>query len=283
MKGYIKSIVIIGLILGNLGANVVAIAAEKDTRGPGVASVLEGSSVAEVASTPEAAGTPEVASESESAHSLAETRTSENVPPSTTEQQLFQAGKHYKKIPDRVRGHEDVKQLSHADPGKVQVIMFFSYACYWCSQLNKPFDNWSLRQTDNVKAYMLPVAFNRAWLVLAKGFFTAQTLDHTGALDDAIFAAIHQQGMPLWQEKKLEDFCVAHGVEREKFNQIFNSFDVDSKVKRADELSLAFEIDATPNIIVNGPKGAYITNLVMNKDKDVLLEVVDHLVQKAMN
>lgn len=196
-------------------------------------------------------------------------------------EQLFQLGKHYKKLPDRIRANDDVKLLASEDKNQTQVIVFFSYACYWCGQLNKPFDNWRLTRGKDVRTYMFPVGFNKVWLVLAKAYFTAQILDHTGALDDAIYNAIHKQAMPLGNEENLEEFFVGQGVDREKFKSVYNSFNVDTKVKRADELSIAFEIDATPNIIVNGVKGTYMTNLAMTKDTETLFAVIDYLVQKV--
>lgn len=192
----------------------------------------------------------------------------------------FQLGKHYKKLSDKVRASNDIKRFVEANNNQTKVAMFFSYACYWCSQLHKPFDTWAL-QHSSVKAQKFPVAFNRAWLTLAKAYFTAQVLDPSGNLDDNIFSGIHEHGLQLWEEKALEDFFASKGITKDKFKATMNSFDTDTKVKLADELSIAFEIDATPNVIVTGVKGAYITNLVMTRDKDILFAVIDYLVQKV--
>src|SRR5262245_2928158 len=42
----------------------------------------------------------------------------------------YQEGKHYQKLTAKITTHPLVQQFVAADPGKVQVIEFFNYACF---------------------------------------------------------------------------------------------------------------------------------------------------------
>ena len=195
----------------------------------------------------------------------------------------IQAGIHYKKLADKIRANTQIQQLTNQGAGKVQVLMFFSYGCTVCRRLNQPFDNWAKQQKkDKIEISKVPVSFNYGWPMLAQAFYTSQALHKSEVLDEIIFADIHEQAKPLWQEVKMEDLFFEHGVTRELFKQTFHSFNVSNKVKWANDLSLAFELPNIPNIIVHGPYGSYVTNLVMTKDPQFLFTVIDHLMQKEL-
>lgn len=195
----------------------------------------------------------------------------------------IQAGIHYKKLADKIRTNTHVQQLTSQGAGKVQVLMFFSYGCAVCRRLSTPFDTWAKQQAkDKIEISKVPVSFNYGWPNLARAYYTVQTLQKSDELDELIFAGIHEQAKPLWQEDKLSDMLFEHGFSRELFKQTFNSFAINNKVKWANDLALAFELPNIPNIIINGPYGSYVTNLVMTKEPKFLFAVIDHIVQKEL-
>lgn len=195
--------------------------------------------------------------------------------------QNFEVNKQYLIISDPIRNHPDVLQLRLQDNNKIQVLMFFSYACHWCDRLNKPFDDWAMKHKDKVMIYRLPVAFNRMWASLAKLYYTVQTFDNSKALDNQIFAALHKQGLRLWRPDVLENFIKQQEIDYDQFKATYESFHVDRVLKRANDLSLAYQITATPNIIINGLQKSYLTNLTMTEGIDDLFLVLDYLITKA--
>lgn len=196
----------------------------------------------------------------------------------------IQAGIHYKKLDEKIRSNPMLQQLNSQGDGKVQILMFFSYGCAVCRRLNQPFDNWAKKQANNTNIEMskIPVSFNYGWPMLAQAFYTAQALNRSDTLDEVIFSSIHEQSKPLWQEDKMEEVFIAHGVNKDVFKQMFHSFTVSNKVKWANDLSLAFGLANIPNIVIHGPYGSYVTNLVMTKDPQSLFIVIEHLVQKEL-
>src|SRR5688500_16267284 len=75
----------------------------------------------------------------------------------------FEEGTHYKKISASVTTKPEIQQFMARDPGKIQVISFFSYACLWCHRLHPYINNWVSQKPENVVFYRMPVVFNAGW------------------------------------------------------------------------------------------------------------------------
>lgn len=194
----------------------------------------------------------------------------------------FVLGQHYQKVSERIKNKKEVRQMLMSEHDKVKVMMFFNYGCYWCSQLNEPFKQWKEANKDKVKSFLYPVSFNKVWALWAKAYYVTEILDSTEKLSDAVFKGIHQDDLPLWKEDSLEKFFVDKGIDEKKVKEVFASFAVEDKVKKANEASITYEISSTPNIIVAGPKGLYITNLVMTQEIDDLFLVLDYLLKEVI-
>lgn len=193
----------------------------------------------------------------------------------------IQAGIHYKKLTKQITDNKPIQQLANQYTAKVQVFMFFSYGCSACRHLSQPFDNWAkLQDKAKVAVDKIPVSFNYGWPILARAYYTAQLLQQSAILDKVIFAGIHEQAKPLWQEKKLAELFAEYNINKELFTQTFSSFVVLNKVKWGNDLALAFKLSSVPNVVIHGPYGSYVTNLVMTQKPEILLAVVEHLIKK---
>lgn len=188
-------------------------------------------------------------------------------------------GRHYKKLSSKFRNKPEIIKFRANDKDKIQVLVFFSYACFWCSKINRPLDEWAKSDKKKVKVYFVPVGFNRAYKSLAKAYFTAEKLDSTGKIDDAIFDGLHKHRINYSRVDLLEKVFEKNGIKKELFLETYNSFDVAMKVSKANELTEAYNISATPNIIINCAKESYITNLVYTGNVGMLLTTLDFLIK----
>ena len=75
-------------------------------------------------------------------------------------------------------------------------------------------------------------------------------------------------------EAKLQEFFGRFGVDAAAFKTAFDSFAVQAKLQRADELSRRYRIDSVPTIIVNGK---YTTDGGQVGSYEELLVLVDEL------
>jgi thiol:disulfide interchange protein DsbA len=158
------------------------------------------------------------------------------------------------------------------DPGRIEVIEFFSYACPHCNDLNPLIHQWAGKLPRDVVFKRVPVSFNPFYGLMAKLFYTLDTTGDQARLDAVLFNAIHVKGLQLVSEKSITDWVVSQGVDARRFSEAWNSFSVDSKVKRANQMANGHHIKGVPAIAVDG------RYLVGGKSLQGLLDSADHVI-----
>jgi thiol:disulfide interchange protein DsbA len=86
----------------------------------------------------------------------------------------------------------------------------------------------------------------------ARAYYTAEALGKTAVIEPAFFAEFHTKRNYLDTEEKIADLFAEHGVDAATFKSTFNSFAINMKLKRAEELVTRYGVQATPTIVVNG-------------------------------
>jgi len=156
--------------------------------------------------------------------------------------------------PAHAAGQNHVK-LDQAQPsdtsGKIEVLEFFAYSCPHCAAMEPMVEKWAKTLPDNVVLRQIPVAFNASMRDLQKLYYALEAIDRAD-LNDAVFKAIHVEKKPIYDAKAITDWVVSQKVDRAKFEAAFNSFGVNTKINRADELTRAYNIEGTPSLAVGG-------------------------------
>lgn len=174
----------------------------------------------------------------------------------------------YVRLPDDIRKNTLVQNLMAQSSNKVQVLEFFSYGCAACAKFEPAFEKWNSSKTQkNVSVTRLPVTFNQEdWQGLANLYYIMRTLDPNEDLNEQIFTAVHQQGERLWEESAMRQFFMQNGYNETQFNAAYAKYGNNDAAKKADALSNAYGINATPAVIVNGPKASYLLTIDQNSD-----------------
>lgn|SRR5690625_958145 len=142
---------------------------------------------------------------------------------------------------------------------KIEVLEFFSYSCPHCAAIEPLVQAWGKQLPDNVVVHQVPVAFNASMTDLQKLFYTLDSLDRRD-LHPEVFDTIHQKRQRIFDEKSIRKWAVEHDIDQEKFDSVFNSFGVRSKVARANELAKNYGINSTPTLAIGGK---YLTSPAM--------------------
>jgi len=156
---------------------------------------------------------------------------------------------------DLVEGRDYSRmKIPHAvDTGKkIEVIEFFSYGCPHCNDLEAYLQTWVKTLPPDVQFRRVPVMFQDRWRPLAKIYYTLDAMGEDIRMSPEVFKAIHVSGLPLYQEKAFFDWAASKGLDRAKVADIYNSFGVDSKLKRALLLAQEYNIQAVPTLVVDG-------------------------------
>lgn len=191
---------------------------------------------------------------------------------------VFEEGKHYHRISSAVTAHKSIQDFINEDPGKIQVIEFFNYGCFWCARLHPILNSWTKTKPVNVVFYSIPVVFNKKWETLGKAYFMVKSLGKTEALDPEFFTAIHQNHLDLGDEKHLKEFFNKKGVPEKEFLELYQSFTVNSALARAEALANAYHIALSPVIVVNAPSGSYLLTAKAAGTEEALKSVLNYVV-----
>ena len=155
-------------------------------------------------------------------------------------------------------------------PGKVEVTEVFSFGCPACNAFHTTADQIGKTLPAGAVMNYLPAAFrpDENWVVYQRAYYAAQALGVAEKSYDAMFDGTFKTGeistynlkgtglKPKEAWPTIEDIAQFYaknfGVDAKEFVAVANSFSVNTKMKRADDLIKAYGIDGTPSMVVNG-------------------------------
>jgi thiol:disulfide interchange protein DsbA len=171
-----------------------------------------------------------------------------------------------------------------ASGNKIEVLEFFWYGCPHCNTLQPPLRSWLKRKPADVDFRRVPAVFQESWVPLTRVYYTLEAMGLVEKLHHDVFAAIHEQKVRLQDPKVLLDWVSGKGVDRQKFSDTYNSFSVQSRAKRAIDVTRAYDIPGTPAIVIDG---RYLTapSMILKADNtidyDRYFKVVDQVIALA--
>ena len=168
---------------------------------------------------------------------------------------------------------------------KVEVIEFFMYSCPHCNALEPLMAEWVRKQGDKINFRRVHFAFNPAD-AQAHAYLTLEAMGKLDVVHSKIFHAIHVERNRLNTDDALLDFVSKNGIDKAKYLEYFNSFAVQTKMKRAPQLALAYKVDSAPSIVVDGryvtsPSQAGRPGQPESESQQATIRVLDALVAKA--
>jgi len=161
---------------------------------------------------------------------------------------------------------------------KVEVVEFFWYGCPHCFDLEPIISKWIKTLPKDVEFRRIPAIFRQDWVPGARIFYTLESLDLLQRLHGQVFDAMHINHINLNDESVLFDWVASKGVDRKKFADAYNSFNVQTKAKRAEQITRQSKIQGVPALIIDGK---YMTSASMTGSFETMLAAADELIQKA--
>jgi protein dithiol oxidoreductase (disulfide-forming) len=140
-----------------------------------------------------------------------------------------------------------------SDPSKVVVTEFFSYQCPHCAAFARPFSAWVKSLPTDVRVERMAVSIGHPqWVAAARAYPALLAMIALDKVDDAIFQAIHQQGVRLDTEAQWTSWLTSRGIDAEAFSTTYRSFGVDSQFRNAEARSRAARIPSIPTLVIDG-------------------------------
>jgi thiol:disulfide interchange protein DsbA len=160
---------------------------------------------------------------------------------------------------------------------KVEVIEVFSYGCVHCAHFQPTVDEWRKKMPAGVAFGYMPAFFQPYFALMGRVYYTAEVLGVAEKSHADVYKAIFVDQKPMHTLDEIAQFYSAYGVKPDDFVKTATSFAVETKVKRADELSKRYGIDGTPTVVVNGK---YRVTAASAGDYGKVFDVVNFLIAK---
>lgn len=180
----------------------------------------------------------------------------------------YEEGTHYQRL---------AKAQPTSSGDKIEVVEVFWYGCPHCYSLEPAVHEWLKTKPENVEFTRLPAALNPSWAFHAKVYYTAEALGIVEQFHGAFFDAIHLQNKRMNSEASVLAFFEGLGVTKADFEAAWNSFGVDSKLRKATQKVIGYQLRSVPAIIVNGK---YKVTSQTAGGASQIFKVVNELVEK---
>ena len=164
--------------------------------------------------------------------------------PAAAGEARFREGQHYQRL--------SPAQPTSSGPDTIEVAEVFWYGCPHCYEFEPFVQDWKSKAPDGVSVVSIPATWNPLLMLHARAFYTAEALDVLDDVHMAVFREFHERRNPLDSEARIRDFFARQGVAEEDFDRSWNSFNVQSKVQRAEQLARRYRVTGVPMLVVNG-------------------------------
>ncbi len=182
----------------------------------------------------------------------------------------FQSGSDYLTL--------DKPAPTEAPAGKVEVVEFFWYNCPHCNGFEPMFDAWAKKQAKDVSIRRVPIAFRPDFEPQQRLYYVLEGMGKVDELHKKVFYAIHVEKLPLNTADQISAWADKQGIPKAKFMEMYNSFSVSTKARKATQLQDAYALDGVPALGVNG---RYFTSGTQAKTLERSLQVADALIAQS--
>ncbi len=166
---------------------------------------------------------------------------------------------------------------------KIEVAEIFWYGCPHCFSFEPAINSWAEKIPANARFVRIPAVWNPLARLHGRLYYTEEVLARNGKLADmeafhaAVFNEFHRKSNRLTSEGAIQKMFEGFGVSQDDFLNAWNSFEVNQKIRVADDLVRRYNVTGVPAVVINGK---YRTGAGPNEAGSVrtLLEVMDELV-----
>ena len=156
----------------------------------------------------------------------------------------FKEGTDYLPLKNRV--------ATEVGKGKIEVLEFFWYNCPHCNAFEPTLSAWSKKLPKDVELKRVPVRFREDFEPQQRAYYVLEALGKVEELQAKMFAAIHVDKQNLAKLDNLLVWGEKNGIPAKQFTDLYNSFSVIGKARRAAMLQEQFKVEGVPALGIGG-------------------------------
>ncbi|MFQ5549303.1 MAG: thiol:disulfide interchange protein DsbA/DsbL [Woeseia sp.] len=201
--------------------------------------------------------------------------TDPEIPAAAPREWNFSEGTHYQRLVPT--------QPTVGGADRIEVAEVFWYGCPHCFSFEPLINDWAENAPAHARFVRIPVLWNPLARLHGQLYYTEEVLAKSGKLADAtafhaaVFNEFHRRSNRLTSEEAIQKLFERHGVSEEDFSSTWNSFDVNHKMRIANDLVRRYNVTGVPAIVVNGK---YRTGAAEAGSYEKLVELIDELIER---
>ena len=172
----------------------------------------------------------------------------------------------------------DKRASVEAGAGKIEVVEFFWYSCTHCNRFEPALEEWIKKAPKDVVVRRVPISFRPDFEPQQRLYYVLETMNKVEELHKKVFNAIHVEKQLLNTPEVVAAWAEKQGIDKGKFVEIYNSFSVATKARKAIQLQDAYKVDGVPAL---GIAGRFYTSGALAQTMERALQVTDFLVAQV--
>lgn len=161
---------------------------------------------------------------------------------------------------------------------RIEVIDFFWYGCPHCYTFQPALEDWVRRKPADVALRRIPVILRDNWAPHARIYYTLEALGEVERLHQAVYHGYHVEELHMSKPDVMLQWAVRHGIDGKRWSEAYNSAAVTQNVERAKEITLAYNVQGTPSLVVDG---RYLTSPAMARSGQRMIPILEDLIALA--
>lgn len=172
----------------------------------------------------------------------------------------------------------DKPATTEAPAGKVEMVEFFWYSCPHCNAFEPQLEAWIKQVPKDVYVRRVPVSFRPDFEPQQRLYYVLEAMGKVEELHKKVFAAIHVEKQALNTADLVAAWAEKQGINKARFVEMYNSFSVTTKVRKATQLQDAYQVDGVPAL---GVAGRYYTSGTLAQNMVRALQITDYLIAQS--
>ena len=164
-------------------------------------------------------------------------------------------------------------------PDKVVVTELFWYGCPHCFRFEPYVERWSSSLPEGVVFEHVPSLVSPRWAEHARAYYAFKAMGVLDQVHSKFFDAIHLERKMLNNPDSIAQFLADKGFDAQAFREAYNSFAVDTQLRKNMQKEKLYGNNGVPTVIVNGK---YLVSASLAGSYERLLEVVNFLANREL-
>jgi thiol:disulfide interchange protein DsbA len=162
-----------------------------------------------------------------------------------------------------------------SQPDKVVVTEIFWYGCPHCFRFEPYAQRLAAELPDGAVFEQVPSSLNPSWTVHARAFYAFELMGVLDQIHQQFFDAIHLKRQRLDKVDAIAQFVAEQGLDEKLFLEYYNSFPVETKMRKNSRKEQRYGHGGVPAVIVNGK---YLVTGSLAGSNERMVEIIKYLV-----